>query len=494
MSDMSAGVPTNNVELIAAVEETPGVLPASPLWQQIQPSSIDKMASDLTTVTRDTISKNRQLEKGAVVDKNSGSEFGAELTMDFALQFLEGFTWARMTTGILHWRPSAVTSTGYTVAADGDIPQNTLVYARGFANTENNGLKVVGASSTETEVKTSGLVAEGSPPSNAEVWVCGFRATTGDLEIDSAGDLISTSLDFTTLGLTVGQSVWIGGAATANKFATAGNYGGARVRIIAANKLTIEKTNAAFAEDEGAGKNIDLLFGNFIRNVAVDHSDSVERTFQIEAAYPNMDDGAGGTVTKYEYSIGNYPNVLELDFQTKSLVTSKISFLALDTDAMTTSRKTNAASALSPLKATAMNASSDFARIRLAKTDETGITTYIKSMNLKLDNGMQSEGALGQLGAVRVSPGNFTVSLDALVYFSHSEVVDAVVDNETLSMDFIMKNEDGGLAIDIPSMVIGSDARNFEKGMTVKVPLKGTAFRDEFYNFSVGFTYFPYLP
>lgn len=49
------------------------------------------------------------------------------------------------------------------------------------------------------------------PPANVELDVTGVQGASGDIEIDANGDLTSTILDFTTLNLTPGQMIFIGG-------------------------------------------------------------------------------------------------------------------------------------------------------------------------------------------------------------------------------------------------------------------------------------------
>mgnify|MGYP002147314755 CR=1 FL=1 len=70
--------------------------------------------------------------------------------------------------------------------------------------------------------------------------MCGIQGATADLEIDASGNLISTVLDFTTLPLSVGQRIWIGGDSAGTKFATAADRGEARITVIAAHKLTLD--------------------------------------------------------------------------------------------------------------------------------------------------------------------------------------------------------------------------------------------------------------
>src|SRR6185295_9915476 len=93
--------------------------------------------------------------------------------------------------------------------------------AEGFTNAANNQLFRVASSSATTIVGTAlSLTAETAPPGTAKLKVVGFQGAAADLVATSTG-LTSTLLNFTTLGLSVGRWIKIGGTATADKFVPA---------------------------------------------------------------------------------------------------------------------------------------------------------------------------------------------------------------------------------------------------------------------------------
>src|SRR5436190_20195773 len=196
--------------VLLAAESSYGTAPSSG-WQQTQvnPGGITDWIPKLKTVERDPLSKYASREKG----DNVGLDVEPKLTHDLNKEW-----------GDLHWpgvfrvaakhagnkgqslyRPTAVTATGYTVAALGDLSNGLLVYARGFSTAANNGLKLLAGTSTSTEIKTAGLVVEAAPPANAIVEVAGVQGASGDIQIDGNGDLIASAINLTTLGLSVGQ-------------------------------------------------------------------------------------------------------------------------------------------------------------------------------------------------------------------------------------------------------------------------------------------------
>lgn len=488
---------TNSTGLAYCIEASLGVLPGSPAWKTLEPNAIKKMGADIKTVAREPISSQRQRRKGTVTDLDSSVELDADLTMEHFTDFIEGFVFANGKGGAF-FRPTAVTSTGYTVASGGALPAGTLVYARGFKTPANNGYKVVGSSSTGTEVKVSGLTAEASPPSNAILEVCGVRGGAGDFEIDSDGNLISTTLDFTTLGLTPGQAIYVGGQSTANQFFNTANKGFARARVIAANKITLDKKSTVFVADDGTStgsggsdKSIDILFGRFVRNVSVVDADYLERSYQFEATYEDLISvGTDG----YEYAKGNYANQLDFDLPITNKATMTFAFVGTDTPIPTSTRATNAASAKAPLRTTAFNTSADVARLRITKYDETGLTTDFKSLKLTINNNVSPEKVIGVLGARYLNTGIFDIAVEADVLFTNADVVTAVRNNETVTMDFSVRNDDGAIFVDIPSMTLGSGAKDFPVNQTVSLKTTAQAFLDNTFGTSIGVSTFPYVP
>jgi len=498
-----AQVKTNNVSLSYIREASLGTIPSpTTTWRVIEPNQINAFGADISTVSRNPLSKERQRSKGTIVDLDSGVDLSMDLTMDHFWDFAEAFMFAKAT-DILAWGPietdpsddsardvTAVTATGYTVDQDGDVPDNTLVYARGFTNSANNGLKVTAGTSTTTEVKAAGLVAEGSPPANAQLSVAGVQGATGDLGIDASGNLTSSVLDFTTLGLTAGQVIHIGGQAASNRFANAANFGYARIVSIAANLITLDKKATTFVTDNGAGQDVQILFGRFLRNVPVDDSEYIERTFHFEALYPDLE--AVGT-DAYEYAIGNYANTLQFNLPLTEKATYDVTFVGTDTEVPTTTRKDRDTEVL-PLQIEAFNTSADIARLRVTDVDETGLSTFFKSLNFSITNNVSPEKVLGTLGAAFINVGNFDIDIEAQLLFTNKDVITRIRQNTTVTMDFAIRNNEGALFVDIPSMTLGGGSKEFPENETVLINVPAQAFRDTTLGTSIGISHFPFVP
>ncbi len=283
---------TESVNL-AVVEETSFNAKTPPVtgWRNLQPNSYGSFASQYKKTPRDPISKNAQLQKGMLTDEDSGISFETDLTKDNIDRFAKGVFRVEPkhagNKGQSYYQPSAVTGTGYTVPALGDLGQHFLVYARGFATAANNGLKVLGSGSTSTEIKTSGLAAETSPPANASVEVAGWRGTTGDIQLDSDGNLISTLADFTTWGLNPYQWISIGDPNDASvSFAIADFIGSARVKSITAHKIVLERRN--WVVEQKAYLDLGLLATNLDTVVQAQTAGAAGDSITVHA----VDDGA----------------------------------------------------------------------------------------------------------------------------------------------------------------------------------------------------------
>lgn len=525
---------TNHTATAVAREESRGVLPGSPVWKTLEPNDLTDVGAELTTTPRSPISKLRQRRKGVITDLDSSFAYAADLTVDVIVDFIEGFLFVTSTNNDLTFRAAPALTTGYTIPAataaqaakiqftsGGPI---TLLFARGYANTVNNGLKPLTADTALAGVllAVAGNVTE-TPPTNSEVSVGGIRAEAGDLALAVSagiGTLTSgngasvTPIDFTTLGLTVGQRIHVGGLLAANRFGstasgsgTGDSFGGARIRVIAAGSLILDKLDATLTASDGtdtgsAGAEVavDLLFGRFIRNVSVDDSEFLEQYFQFELELPNLYETDPPTPVAepngYIYAIGNLANelVVELPGQDKATVT--VGFIGTDTEDPVdgASRKTGASTPIAPLFTGAFSTALDIARLRIEEVDYTGLTTDFRELTATFNNNVSPEKVLGVLGARFLNTGNFEVDIDAVVLFTNPEVPAAIRNNTTVSMDWIVRNDDGAMHFDIPSMTMGSDGYEFPVNESVRLALTCLAFVDSFFGTSLGVSLFPVYP
>lgn len=501
---------TNNFSLAAAVESSIGVLPGSPTWYLLEPNDITTFGATIKTVARSPISKNRQRRKGVVVDLDSAVEFEHDTTKEVVILFSEGFVFAAYTTQV------ALQSGTNTLAADDDVAgagtegfshsaltaalaNNALIYTRGFTQAAANGMFAVdGTNSTTTVTDLQGGpfgIVDETPTlaQHATLERAGQRGASGDLTWNaSTKTLGSTVLNFTTLGLIAGQLVHVGGLLAANQFTNGVAYG--RIRTISATALVLDKvTGSLITNDTGAGKQIDLLYGRFLRNVAVDAANFLTRSYQFEGYYDNLQN-PDLTGPMFEYSIGNLANTMELKLPLNDKSSVSFGFVGTDTQVPTITRKTGASTPVLPYQTAPFGTAQDIARLRLTQLDEDGLTTCFKDLTLKLGNNVSPEKCLGVLGATYMNAGNFEVDIDTEVLFTNSEVVNAIRNNETVTMDFLLRNGDGALGFDIPAMTLGDGKKSYPINESIKIKLTGEAFIDPTLGTSIGISIFPAVP
>jgi hypothetical protein len=95
--------------------------------------------------------------------------------------------------------------------------------------------------------------------------VVGFQGAAADITATAAG-LGSTLLDFTTLGIAVGQTLKIGNSSVAGeRFATKANNAYATVVSIATNLITLANKPSGWSVDAGTGKTITVYYGDTIK-------------------------------------------------------------------------------------------------------------------------------------------------------------------------------------------------------------------------------------
>lgn len=500
---------TNNVSIRAAVETVQGTIPTTG-WFLTEPNSINTFGATITTEERTPISNLRQNRKGVVVDLDSSVEFETDFIMDHFIRFTEGFCFARYS-DVDTFATTAATAGAYTVPSvtaataarlkAGGTDGNSILFARGFAEDVNNGLKLLSAavsasdtSLTVTEVDSSGTpIAEtASTTREVRVDVAGIRGATGDIAIDADGNITSTVLDFTTLGLTVGQAIFLDG------FTNAANSGLVLLTTIEANRLVLEKRGATFVAETGAGINVDLYFGRFVRNVPVDSASYAEITYTFEAEYPNLGNPSGD---EYEYSRGNGCDSMAIAIPLAAKSTITFGFVGVDTDVPTAVRSAGAVDALIPSETTAFSTATDVlktaggdARLRIQQVDETGITTCFKDLTVTLANEVSAEKCIGDLGAKFLNNGNFAVNIEGQILFTDSAVPRAIRNNETLTFEIGLRNEDGGVHFNVPSMTLGGGGKEFPVNESVLINVTGTAFVDPILQSSIGLSLFPFLP
>lgn len=505
-------IDSNVTGLSYAEEETIGELPVTPVWVPLEPNSYNDFGGQLTTVARNPINASRQRKKGVITDLDAAGGFNTDLTQTNLQSLLQGFFFADLrrkaefgngsgaftaVDGVNHQYEAA---SGLDIFAPGD-----LVFASGFTNAGNNGLKLLDTAAAGAIDATTSLVAEASPPAAAKVVAVGFQFGSGEVEIDASGTLpvlsrASGSKDFTDFGLIPGEWIFIGGDASAMKFATAANNGWARVRSVTATDITFDKASATMVTDAGTSKTIQLFFGRVLKNEL--DTDIVRRTYQLERLLGAPDD-AQPTQIQSEYLVGAVPNELTINISTADKITCDLSFVAIDNEQRTGATGKKSGTRQTLVEADAFNTSSDFSRIKMGlagSTDEapTPLFAFVTELSLSINNNVSPNKAIGTLGAFDVTAGTFQVAAQVTAYFSNVTAVQAVRNNSDVTLDFAIVRSNAGVVVDLPLVALGDGRLNIEQDQPITLPLTmdaATAAKlDSTLDYTLLMGFFDYLP
>jgi hypothetical protein len=498
-------IDSNVTGLSIAEEASLKTLPGTPIWYGLEPNSFSDFGASFSQVSRDTINATRQRLKGTITDEDAKGGFNLDLTQRNITRLLQGFFWAdafeKPATKPFNGTQvviTAATATQYTAAAGlAAFLVKGLINAKGFGISSNNGLKEISAVAAGALTIVGGLTAEGAPPAAAELETVGFRCAAGDLHLAVVGskvNLTSTIVDFTTLGLNVGEWIFIGGDAAINQFVTAADKGYGRIFSIAAHTLVLDFTSFAPVTDADAGglQRVDLYFGKMISNSAT-AGGVKRRTYQIERTLG--DDGSG---TQSEYLTGSVPNQLTLNLPQASKLSVDLSYVGLDVEQRSGVTGIKAGTRVGLPGEAAFNTSHDVYLSRLAIVDTTTLNpaalfAFASDIKITVDNGATPNKAIGVLGGFGVASGDFAVSGTLTAYFATIAAIQAIKNNADVALQTIFARANSGMIFDIPLLTLGGGGIKIEKDKPIHVDLTQDAAKSV-----AGFTFmanfFEYLP
>lgn len=276
-----------------------------------------------------------------------------------------------------------------------------LVRATGFAQSANNQIFKVASSTATTIVGTAlSLVAETAPAAAAKLKVVGFQGASADITATSTG-LASTALDFTTLGLVVGQWLKVGGTAAGEKFATAADNDWARVTVIAAHALTLDNLPVGWAVDAGTGKTIKVWITDQIKNGVTPSSVTIERGF------------LGQTVPTYIVNTGMEVNTLTFTIASKANITGAATFTGMGGGESTTSLDAVPDAVTTGI---IMAANANVGRLGVNGSQLVG-PNWAQSASFVVNNNLRTIESVDSASPVAVREGECTVTGELNTYF-----------------------------------------------------------------------------
>lgn len=497
-------IDSNITGLSIAEEQCLKQLPTTPEWVRLDPNSYSDFGGELTTMARSPIDPSRQNKKGTVVDMDASGGFNIDLTRTNLNKHLQGFFFADarepFTTKPMNAVQVPITAVDgaaktYTFAGANALAAGQLIYAEGFLNAANNGLKTVASVTAGAVTVVEALVTE-VPPASAYVNRAGGALPAGDVSIavvNGVASLVSTATDFMTFpGLIPGKWIYLGGDAAGSAFVN--NRGFARIGVIQENALIFDDVTWPPVNESAAGA-IRFFTGVVIRNekeaaLIKRRSYSLERTL-----------GEGEEGTQAEYLDGAVANELTLNIPQGDKLNVDMSFVACENNYVTgkTGDELREGSRV-PLtgNAAAFNTSSDVYRMKMAVLDPANsnpgsLFGYVTEASISINNNASPIKAVGVLGSVDISVGNFEVGGDITALFTTVDAVRAVRNNADVSFNIIFARDNSGFIFDIPLLGLGGGRLNVEKDNPITVPLEPAGAENK-YGYTAQYEYFPYLP
>lgn len=497
----------SNITGLAFAEETSlKTLPATPVWYGLEPNSYSDFGGELSTVARAPIDPSRQNKKGTITDLDASGGFNIDFTKSNLVRLLQGFFFAdaRQLPSTQALNAAAVPLTGVTASSKtyaaasglGSFAANQIVFASGFTNAANNGLKTVASSTAGTVVVNETLTDEASPPAAAKLETVGFQFASGDISLAvtwGIPSLVATAANFTTLpGLIPGLWVFIGGDAAGTRFAN--NVGYARIKSIAAKAIVFDDTSFTPATEAGTGKTIRLFVGTVIKNEKTP-SLIKRRSYNIERQL-----GQGPTSTQAEYLEGAVANEFTLNVPQADKLNADLTFVACDNTHRSgeAGDEIKGGTRVGVAGEDAYNTSSDIYRIKMsvidpASSNPSALFGYVSEANVSINNNVSPNKAIGTLGAFDTSAGNFEVGGSITAYFTTISAVRAVRQNADVGLSIIGASKNAGFVFDIPLLGLGGGRLNVEKDAPITVPLE-PAGAENANGYTMLYEAFSYLP
>jgi hypothetical protein len=463
--------------------------PHGPIWYPLDPNSFTDFGGQLTTVARNPINPSRQRRKGVVTDLDASGGINQDLTQTNLLRLFQGFVFAswrqKGTTTPYNTAAVAITAVDgtdktYATTAVAQFKSGNVVAASGFVAAANNGIKHVTASASGEVTVSEVLADEASPPAAAALRVVGHKFAAADMSIVLNGALArltTVAADFTTMGLIPGEWIYLGSDAAGGRWDVSNGF--ARIGVVSAKYLEFDKTDWVPQAEAGAGKTIEIYFGDVLKNED-DPALIVRRSYDLERTLGNDTVGPMS-----EHIIGAVPNQLTLNMKQADKITADLTFVACSheqrdgTDGLADGDRPS----LAPEDA--FNTSSDFSRIKLASVSETNsaptpLFAFATDLTLTVNNNVSGAKALGVLGSFDTDVGTFEVGGSITAYFADMAGVRAVRNNADITLDIAIVKHNAGLVFDVPLLGLGNGRLAVEQNKKITLPLDISAAESEF--------------
>ncbi len=422
----------NRLQVSFVRETTPGVTPTTPRMRKVRLTG-EGIVYTPTFLDSDEIRDDRMKYDPIKVMQAANGPINFEWSFPQDLSWLSEVMRSTMLNSWVNTpqfdndgtADSVITDAGtvaqtYAVVSGGaSVVAGHLVRATGFTNSANNQIfRAVSSSATTIVGAALGLVAEAAPPATARLKVVGFQGASGDITALADG-LGSTALDYTTLGLAVGQWIKVGGTLDSSQFAflvTAGTLARAaawaRVTAIAAAKLTLDNLPTGWTTDVGTGKTIKVWFGDEIKNGITQSPMTIEKGF------------LGQTTPTYIAGLGMHANTFNIEAASGDKIKGSVDFTGMGGTIGTVPLDASPdAATTNPVMAGNANVG------RLGVNGlQLGSPNWAKSFTLQIANNQRTLDAVDSTSPVGVNEGENATTGRLSQYFGSAAEVQAFFD------------------------------------------------------------------
>lgn len=436
---------TNAVDVKYVEESVLGTTPVTPAFKALRYTGAPSLAFAPSTVSSNEIESSRNVADLSLVGAEAAGQIDHELSflsLDDIIEAALFSTWQdkanRATvagiTGVVN------ATTQYDISSGGGdlaFAEGMLCEALGFVEAANNGVFRAETGSGASSVERAG-VADETPGATAILRQVGFQGASGDL-VAVADGVTSTLLDFTTMGLSVGEWVKWGGTAAGDKWAIdVDNNDWSRISVIAAGKLTLTNLPTGWGADAGTGQTVMAFVGSHLTNGIL------KRSFTLEQTYTDM------SPVVYSYLNGMVVSSLAFNMSAQSIVTMQSNFLGTN-GLFDTTRFAGSTDIAAPTN-DVLNTSSNVGQIGENGVVVTG-PNFVLESNITIDNNLRTKNAIGSVGAVGIGAGECTVTGTLNTFFGTKDLVEKVINNTESSYDIRFTNSNNNnetLLLDMP--------------------------------------------
>lgn len=477
----------------SAFASSPGTAPTTD-WQQIlvNPSGTQNFHAEAVDVVANPQDPSMVKQLGAKVGENVAPTLVVDWSKDVAYHFGRGLLRSapKHPCGQAPLRPTAFTSSAITVSGATTLPAGTIIAISGAKNPQNNGVFTLesGSNSTTLNGPTGAWVAETvDPVGSVLVEVVGFEFASGDLNIDSDGNLTTSTKNMTAFALVPGHRGYFRASDDSGSFPDGTLDEGLHYFTVAetptANKIITKDRTFAAAAVSGSGRTVRLYFGTCYRNVPFGHADFLlEPAWWLELVDPSV--GIAGA-SVYSYAQDAVLNSISLGLGVEQKIEATLAFMARRFEGYleAADRRTGASTAYRPLQSAffhTMCASMIVFRVLKVSDDseligagEVDSGTFTIAHNVTMRKGV---GGCGASGAVF---GDIDPAFTGMaIQFSDANQARAIMDSTVVRAEMLMRNGQGAIAIDLPRGRLTGGAKTYPENGPVSLDASFVAHGD----------------